>query len=157
MNAKDYYNNKILYELGKIDYALARRDGAENSRGFAKIYSAMIAYGGKITFELLIKLTGLDRDTIVPKLKHLKDLGVISWDGEYLKNEKEIVAEKPDFRTWYAELQKKMKGQNIIVPEEEPSAGAHRESQESHDWVEIPYSEGVVLKVKKSKLKRLLE
>jgi len=53
-----------------------------------------------------------------------------------------------------------MKGENIEIDdfdEGAESAGAHRETQESHDWVEIPYSEGVVLKVKKIKLKRLLE
>jgi len=78
MNKNEYYNNKILYGLSKIDYALARRDGEENRKGFSKIYTAMLAYGGKITLELLIKITGLHRESIIPKLKHLKELGVIS-------------------------------------------------------------------------------
>lgn len=160
MNRKDYFNNKILYSLGKIDYALARRDGGENSRGFAKIYTAMLTYGGRVTLELLIKMTGLHRETIIPKLKHLKELGVISWDGSYLSQGKEIIAEKPDFRAWYAELQKKMKGENIEMEDFDEGTkdiGATGETHESHDWVDIPYSDGVILRVNKSKLKRLLE
>lgn len=154
--------NKILYSLDKIDYHKRRK-----SKPLVRVFSAILALDGVMTLKLLMARTGFSRDKLMPLLRELKSYGLLSWEGKYLAQDKVITSEKPEFREWYDDLQRKLRGEStalakkvddsIVIEkdkkEEKIKIKCKCEVDDSEEWVEIQYSEDVILKVKKKKIK----
>lgn len=147
----EYYKNKIAYALSKIDYAQSRINKEKDRKPLSKIYNAFLLYGSKIKLQQLIKVTNLSRDEIVPHLKTLKELGLVSWDGSYLNANKVVQeqqrATKPTFAEWYKKFKEdydKKYGEHAQLDDETV--------EEETEFVEIPLKNGAILKVPTKKI-----
>jgi DNA-binding transcriptional regulator GbsR (MarR family) len=178
MNRKNYLQSKILYALSKIDYASSQLNKQKNPHNLSKIYQVLMMYEKNVTLELLIKLTGLSRDEIVPKLKELKDYGVIDWDGAYFTHNTEI-KNKVDVKEWYCNLMAKLKESGTKLNDddekflkenrhlyhrenttesisEKVSAPIIEAKRNTGDWVEIQLEDDLVVRTTKARLKKVL-
>jgi hypothetical protein len=111
-------------------------------------------------------------------LRYLNDLGVVDWKGERIMKDKMIKLQSKDFITFVKDLERKIKSgtgkerlslgeiKDIIrlsesecfeEPEEEKPVKLPKVKEQDDEWVKIRYSEDLILNVKKSRLKKLLE
>lgn len=176
MNKKQYYKNKIQYALQKIDYAKARMENKEPDNLLSKIYLVMENYN-EIDFLTLTRvLQDIPESKVRKAVKYLNDLGVLSWGGKRLSKDKMVKMESKDYATFVNELEDRLKKasgknrlnlkdlQDVFLQADHPEIKESvkvpqpEEDREQDDsWVEIPYSKDVFLRVKKTKLKKLLE
>ena len=174
MNRKDYAKNKIMYALQKIDYHKARMTKKKPDNLLSKVYFIMENYS-KIDYLTLTRVfKDIPEAKIRKAVKYLNDLGVLDWDGKKLTNSKMVRLEQKDYATFVKDLEEKMKkksGKNRLNLKEisdlfdkadkgeQPKQVKQTKTVETKDeqWVEIEYSQDVIMKVKKSKLKKLLE
>lgn len=165
MKRKDYYKNKILYALSKIDYAQSQLAGVEHKNKLATLYFILLNYQ-KVELKTVLQLTKLSRDEVVNALNVLRKLGLTDWDGVYLKDDKEITVRKDTdmtFSQYVKDLQEryyKKYGEplgevKLKEPDVEPKQEIKPEAQKD-DWIEIKYSEDIIIKVKKERIKDLL-
>lgn len=164
MKKKEYYENKILYALSKIDYAQSKMANKEHKNKLATLYFVLQNYK-KIDLKTIMNVTKLNKDDVVFALNVLKQLGLTRWTGEYLTKNKTIyVTEdaKPKFTDYIQELNKKyykkygeplLKGKEMVLDDE---VILGKEQPQEDEWIEIQYSKDVIMKVKKSSLKKLL-
>ena len=150
MKNSTYYQNKILYALSKIDYA-KQRMGDKHDKVLSKIYSALLTYGKDAPLKNIVELTGLPKEVVVEKLKELKALGIIEWEGVQLRDEREVSLKKVDFQSWYIDLMHKMKDGSS-----EPVKEAMRAVIDEEEWVEIHLAPDLLIKVTKERLKKAL-
>lgn len=154
-----------MYALSKIDYAQSQLAGVEHKNRLATLYFILLNYK-KIDLKTILSLTKLSRDEVVEALKVLKKLGLTDWDGIYLTETKEIEVRQDTnmtFAEFVKDLQKKYKdkyGSDLDKDTKkeldiEPEPETKPEPQKD-DWIEIKYSDSVVIKVKKERLKELL-
>ena len=171
MKKNQYYKNKIQYALQKIDYAKARMENRTPDNILTKIYLVMENYS-EIDFLTMTKvLEDIPADKVKKAVKYLNDLGVLSWEGKRLSNDKIIRVEEKDYSSFVKELEQKMKKstgkerlnlkelKDIFTKADEGDQPKQEKTVQTKDeqWVEIEYSQDVIMKVKKSKLKKLLE
>ena len=181
-NKRNYYSGKIQYSLQKIDYSLARMNNKKPDNLLSKIYFVMDNYNEIDYLTLTRVFKDIPESKIRKAVKYLSDLGVLSWEGKRLLNDKMVRVEKKDFATFVRDIEAKMKkskGKNrlnlkeiqdvfqqaeeetepIQVPKKEEKEHKVKVNveEEEDEWVEIKYSKDVIIKTKKSKVKKLLE
>ena len=170
MSRKKYYENKILYSLSKIDYAKSKMAGKEHTNRLATLYFVLLNYK-KVDMNTILDVTKLTRADVVSALNVLKQLGLTDWDGAYLRGNKEIRVNHDanlTFSEYVKELEKKYRAKygkplnkDIKLELEkvglEPEIKSETKSEPAEDdWIEIKYSDDVIIKVKKERLKKLL-
>jgi len=149
MKKQDYYENKVLYALNKIEYA-KQRMGVKDELALSKLYAAMMLYGGRADVSVLMRVSGLGRDVVVRGLRELRSLGIADWGGKYLRSDTPVVVERDKFRDWYLSLQEKLKG-DVVPVQEVPVAEVP-----VAEWVEVRIDDSLVLRVTKERLKKAL-
>jgi hypothetical protein len=165
MNRTKYWQNKILYALGKIDYAQSRMRRKENNNALSRIYAVLLSYGKDgCDLSTLMQLAKLNREEVVRHLKQLKEMGIADWLGRNLKESKKVkVNDVPSQKVYEGihtdQFQEHLVGYGfdkdgaVILPKDVPvhDTEAHIKAAKHDDgWVEIRYSSDVILKVKKS-------
>lgn len=180
MNKKEYYRNKIMYALQKIDYAKSKMGNKKHSNILSTIYFVLQNYN-ELDYLTLTKVMSQYKDKEIRKaLRYLSDLGVVDWQGKRILKDKMIKLQSKDFVTFVKDLERKTKSgtgkerlslaeiKDIIrLSEQECEPEPREEKQEKtvpepkkaddEDWVSINYSDDLILNVKKSRLKKLLE
>lgn len=170
---QDYYKNKIMYALQKIDYAKARMTNKKPDNLLSKIYFVMENYAEIDYLTLTRVFKDIPERKIRTAVKYLSDLGVLDWEGKKLTNSKMVKLQKKDYATFISELEDKMKKKSgkerlnlkeisdifdkADKGEPEPQKQEKTEKTSDDQWVEIEYSKDVIIRTKKSKLKKLLE
>jgi len=176
MNKNDYYKNKIMYALQKIDYAKARMSNKKPENLLSKIYFVMENYAEIDYLTLTRVFKDIPETKIKVAVKYLADLGVLSWSGKRLTKDKMVRMEKKDYATFVRELEENLKKKtgkerlnlkdiqdvftmaDVGEPEKSVKVSAQKEDKEQKDdWVEIEYAKDVFLRVKKTRLKKLLD
>jgi len=165
MKSKLYWQNKICYALAKIDYAKSRITGSKNINERSKIYSTIMHYGGKVSLDAIMTFTKLDKGQIIDILQEMKVLGVVRWDGRIgLKKPVMAQSDKTVFEYVKNGVKEKVIGLGfdydgaVIHPLDvaETKQKPQTETQADNDWVEIKYSNDVIIKTKKSAVKQRL-
>jgi DNA-binding transcriptional regulator GbsR (MarR family) len=153
MNKTEYYRNKIEYALNKIQYAMERMGGTSLPKNALPTLYYILAERESANISTLAKATAMSREDVITGLRKLKELGLADWEGTRLNVKKNIIAmkptEKPDIKTWYADLMEKLEKTNLYQEETKS-----RECDE--EIIEIELDEGMSLKVTKSRLKELV-
>ena len=163
MDKKQYYINKITYSLSKIDYAKSKLLGREHKNILSTVYFVLQNYK-KIDLQTILNTTKLNRDDVSYGLHLLKEIGVAGWEGEFLNLESEIeVREKPDWKTFVKNLDEKIskmkntkKSEPLKEVVQELKEEINTQEKMCEEWIEVKYSDEVIMKIKKSKLKELL-
>ena len=154
MKKNQYYKNKIMYALQKIDYAKSKLAGIEHKNNLATVYFILLNYN-KTDLNNLLQLTKLSRKEITQALKILKELGLTEWEGVYISGDKEIVVKKNEnltFSQYVKNLDKRYQEKYGESLEEDIDAGYIEESKkEEESWIEIDY----IIKVKKERIKEM--
>lgn len=155
MNKKSYWTNKIQYALQKIDYSKSRLLGREHKNILSTLYFVLQNYQ-KVDLNTIMNTTKLSREDVSYGLRLLREIGVAGWEGDYLSLEKEIeVKDKVDWKTFVKNLDEKVAKLHGKSPEEK-IVKKIEEPVESDGWVNIQLEDDMIIKVTKTKLKKLL-
>jgi hypothetical protein len=165
---QEYYENKILYALSKIQYSLSRLGVKSKSQKnpLSTLYK-VLSDRESVDMLSLMKATKLSKSEVALYLHKLKELGLADWGVSRL-NVKSVVAslnpsKKPDFKEWYEDLMKKMQLEEKDEVEGVGSGKAFYSKKElsclnisAPEFVEIELDSGMILKVTKQRLKKLV-
>lgn len=165
---KAYWENKIIYALSKIDYAKSRIENRKDLNERSRVYATIKMYGGKAKLEQIIKITKLPKEMILSVLKELKALKILKWEGR-ISNKKNVAIAK-DIKVVFegikqGNLTEKITGfgfdkeGNIIHPDDftETKTPNHTNQNNNHDdYVDVDWKDGVILRIRKDKIKEMV-
>lgn len=165
---KAYWQNKIVYSLQKIDYSKSMIEGRKPLNERSKVYACLVMYGGNAKLEQIVKITELPKDMVLSVIKELKALKLIEWSGRI--GNKTKVATTKDVKVVFegikeGNLTEKVTGfgfdgkGNIIHPDdfsETKQSNPIKQNNKHDDYVDVDWKDGVILRIRKDKLKELV-